>query len=134
MWATCRSERNWCWACARSILGEHELNGWLRLANITPPLEYGANPKRPRQRVRPWQMNQLRWFTEWKGCFGGCRGRGTCVVGVCVCERGASGLDCAEGPPRPYDEVMCCAPQLVGDTPHREFSYAQSPSPNVHCF
>ena len=73
MWATCRSERNWCWACARSILGEHELNGWLRLANITPPLEYGANPKRPRQRVRPWQMNQLRWFTEWKGCFGGCR-------------------------------------------------------------
>ena len=101
MWATCRSERNWCWACARSILGEHELNGWLRLANITPPLEYGANPKRPRQRVRPWQMNQLRWFTEWKGCFGGCRGRGTCVVGVCVCERGASGLDCAEGPPPP---------------------------------
>ena len=88
MWATCRSERNWCWACARSILGEHELNGWLRLANITPPLEYGANPKRPRQRVRPWQMNQLRWFTEWKGGFGGCRGRGTCVVGVCVCERG----------------------------------------------
>ena len=49
MWATCRTERNWCWACARSILGEHELNGWLRLANITPPLEYGANPKRPRQ-------------------------------------------------------------------------------------
>ena len=89
MWATCRSERNWCWACARSILGEHELNGWLRLANITP-LEYGANPKRPRQRVRPWQMNQLRWFTEWKAA-GGRRGRGTCVVGVCVCERGASG-------------------------------------------
>lgn len=41
------------------------------------------------------------------GCESGdvskcCSGRGECFVGVCICQPGAAGLDCAESSPRPH--------------------------------
>ena len=36
--------------------------------------------------------------------------------------------------PMPEDDVMCCAPQVVGDTHHTDYSYTHAGTPNVQCF
>lgn len=63
-------------------------------------------------------------------------GHGACDAPRCRDNIYCVSVSCGPlGPSRPLDEsAMCCAPQLVGDTPRREYSYAASPSPNVSCF
>ena len=89
----------WCEHCAREILGQRELSAWLQHAN-----ESMVGPRKPLAR-------RLRWIRSMrmKPCFGCesgdigscCSRRGECLAGVCICQPGASGLDCAESSPRP---------------------------------
>ena len=52
-----------------------------------------------------WQGGATKMPTSYRGCFGCgahspcCRGRGACVHGLCACQKGASGIDCAHSEP-----------------------------------
>ena len=56
---------------------------------------------------RRWHHVPQSFPVSWRGCFGCgakpdsqcCSGRGQCVHGLCSCQRGASGVDCAHAEP-----------------------------------
>ena len=68
---------------------------WLRLNAAQPNLTYRLSIEQTRHRP------VIPWYREWHGCFGCegssvcCSGHGKCALGVCKCEPGYRGIDCA---------------------------------------
>ena len=91
--------RRWCYKSARERLGK-ESDKWMSHLKDDPRRAY-----REVRRGRPMRArtSQQSFFQEWLGCFGCstsdpsscCSGRGECVFGVCACQDGSFGVDCA---------------------------------------
>ena len=88
--------RRWCYKSTRERLGRESAK-WKSLLHEKPQREY-RNMRRGK--------SQQSFYHEWLGCFGCtipgdpascCSGRGKCVFGVCACDDGAFGVDCAGG-------------------------------------
>ena len=69
----------------------HDLSDWLGRSSSGGRRGYGLNDP----------LSQRKWYPSWRGCFGCdeggcCKDRGSCELGVCVCQTGWCGLDCGQ--------------------------------------
>ena len=92
--------RSWCYTSTRDRLHKESAK-WKDILQAKPQREY-----RERRRGRPMRArtSQQSFFHEWMGCFGCedpsdpqscCSRRGDCVFGICACNDGTFGVDCA---------------------------------------
>ena len=76
----------------------YDFTDWLKRARTTSNFRFSRNDP----------LSQRKWYPSWQGCFGCdeggscCSRRGRCELGVCACDPGACGLDCAQ----PCDGVI----------------------------